>query len=280
MALNPDDYFSDTATAAPKAAPRYAPAPTTPEAADARLAEVQSAEEDIRAWAEGKRQKKAGGRQPAAPAASPAPEAKRKTLNPDDYFEPVVEPVVEPKKPGLMDRFGAFLKEGRSQPDPSLSGITPEQARGMVGEPEAQAPAAQPPPASATGLDAAVPRGRRGGVRSEAQPFVAGFAERENAPPAPKTAGQMLETPGGPTLSVEQQLTQEREQGSKSPALLAREQADAERAAREVAPQEARPLEITNRITAGIRESVQNPALRGLIAGGAELGKVGTGAVR
>lgn len=260
--------------AAPK--PRYAPAPTTPEAADARLSEVQSAEEEIRAWAESKRQKKSGGRQPAA--AAPAPAAKE--IGAFDKWASTVEPeqpapAPAPKRPGPLDRLGAFLAEGRSQPDPSLSGITPDQARGMVGE-----PAAQPPPGAATGLDAVVPRGRRGGVRSEAQPFVAGFAERENAPPAPKTAGQMLETPGGPTLSAEQQLTQEREQGSKSPALLAREQADAERAAREVAPQEARPLEITNRITTGIRENVQNPALRGLIAGGAELGKVGTGAVR
>ena len=60
-----------------------------------------------------------------------------------------------------------------------------------------------------------------------------------------------------------------------------RQAADAKQAALESRPlQQAKPLELTNRITTGIRESVSNPAARGVIAGVSELGKVGTGAVR
>lgn len=267
--------------AAPAAKPRYAPAPTTPDGAQARLAEVQAAEQDIRAWAESKRLKKPGNVAGLSASAAPPPLATEKPQGPGafDKWASTIEPPPAPpppKPPGLLARAGAFLTEGRSQPDPSLSGITAEQARGLTAADEPQ-----PPPAEPKGLDAAVPRARRGGLRSESQPFVAGYAERENPPPAPKTAGQMLETPGEPVLSDEQRLAQEREQGSKSPALLARERAEAQRAARDDVPfQEAKPLELTNRITADIRDGVKNPALRGVIAGASELGKVGTGAVR
>ena len=78
MARNPDDYFADLTSggAAVEAKPRYEPAPKTPEAADTRLAEVDAAEEEIRAWAESKRVKKGGARpapaEPAPPAAKPA----------------------------------------------------------------------------------------------------------------------------------------------------------------------------------------------------------------
>jgi hypothetical protein len=177
MAAGAFDKWAATA-AEPEQAPksRYAPAPTTPEAADARLAEVQAAEQDIRAWAESKRMKKSGNVAGLPPTAAPSaePDAASPKVGAFDKWASTIEqaPPPAPKPPGLMSRIGAALSEGRSQPEPSLSGITPEQARGITGEVDAPA---RPPDAQPTGLDAAVPRGRRqGGLRSEALPYVAG----------------------------------------------------------------------------------------------------------
>lgn len=143
MARNPDDYFADLTSggAAVEAKPRYEPAPKTPEAADARLAEVDAAEEEIRAWDESKRAKKGGARpapaEPAAPAAKPA---EKKSRPADEYFADLMPPPAPPKapeKPGMIDRAMRALGEGRSKPDPTLSGITPEQARGITGDVDA-----------------------------------------------------------------------------------------------------------------------------------------------
>jgi len=70
------------------------------------------------------------------------------------------------------------------------------------------------------------------------------------------------------------------QEGSQSPeAAAAQAQAQRERFAdRPYA--EAKPLEITNRLTSDLREATSNPALRGTVAGLSGLGKVGTGAVR
>jgi hypothetical protein len=236
VSLNPDDYFGDLkapAPAAPAARPRYAPAPTTEEGAAARLADVESAEEEIRAWAESKRQKKGGGAPaPAAPAAPAAPEprqpaAKQAAVNPDDYFEPL--PAPKPPKPTLGQR----VKQG-------LSDLIPRQDL---------------PQASTEGL---------GQTSDEMMP-----AEVRSDP----TAGQLLERPRT-GATPEADLVEM----SKSPDRRAAEAREA--AARNRPPQEAKPLELTNRITSDLRAGTQNPALRGAIAGGAGLGKIGTGAVR
>lgn len=130
---------------------------------------------------------------------------------------------------------------------------------------------------------------RRGGTRAEIQPGVsdaasiqarADFAARDpRRVDIAKTPGQLLEQPNA--LDISGRLQAEREQLSQSPAAIERARQQALYDARASRPmQEARPLEITNRLTSDLRESVSNPALRGVVAGAAGLGKVGTGAVR
>lgn len=131
--------------------------------------------------------------------------------------------------------------------------------------------------------------GRRGGTRSEAKPYV-GLTEDENARrqfaetdprrvDIAKSAGQMLEQPNA--MDIGGRLQAEREQLSQSPEVIERGRQQALYDARATrAPQEAKPLETTNRLTSDLRESTSNPALRGVVAGAAGLGKVGTGAVR
>lgn len=130
---------------------------------------------------------------------------------------------------------------------------------------------------------------RRGGTRAESKPFVAPTedenARRSFAQTDPrrvdiaKTPGQLLEQPNA--MDISGRLQAEREQLSQSPEAIERTRQQAlydARASR--APQEAKPLETTNRLTSDLRESVSNPAARGVVAGLAGLGKVGTGAVR
>lgn len=131
--------------------------------------------------------------------------------------------------------------------------------------------------------------GRKGGTRSEAKPYV-GLTEAENARrrfaetdprrvDIAKSAGQMLEQPNA--MDISGRLQAEREQLSQSPEAIERGRQQALYDARATrAPQEAKPLETTNRLTSDLRESTSNPALRGVVAGAAGLGKVGTGAVR
>lgn len=292
MALNPDDYFGDAAVkpageAAPSK-PRYQPAPTTQEGADARLSEVPAAEEEIRAWAESKRQKKAGGKAPApaAEAPAPAPAAERKPLNPDDYFE-ADPPPPAPKKPGMLARAGEFLSAGRSKPDPSLSGVTKEQAAGMLPPEEA---AAAPPAAPVEGEQQSL-------ARQPGEADTSPLAQRrrnrfaENDPrrvdrafnPGPK--GSVLDKPGALDYPAMQDMAgrnaRDQAAGSVSPERAAREQeeATAEFKGRRSAA-EAKPLELTNEISTAIREATKNPAARGVVSGLSEMGKVGTGAVR
>jgi hypothetical protein len=327
MALNPDDYFGDGAASpaepAPAAKPRYAPAPKTPQEADARLAEVQAATAELDAWADSKRQKKglgaidragregAGGKpstssvpgvvstpenfdeavggpktaQPV-PARQAAPESKPARsgpLNPDDYFE-AAPPPAAPKKPGMLARAGEFLAAGRSKPDPTLAGITKEQAAGMLpeeaasqpapGQPEQQSLARQPWEADTRPVDQ-----RRRGRFAEQDPRRTDVAFN----PGPK--GSVLDKPQAldypALLDMAGRNAADQQAGSMSPERAAREQADAQQAQRDKRPYaEAKPLELTNEISEAIRASTKNPAARGVVSGLSEMGKVGTGAVR
>jgi hypothetical protein len=284
MALNPDDYFGDAAVkpAAPEAKPRYAPAPTTAEGADERLAEVQSAEEEIRAWAEGKRKKKAGGAPPAtAPAAAPATAAERKPLNPDDYFE-ADPPPPPPKKPGMLARAGEFLAAGRSKPYPSLAGITKEQAAGMLPEEAAAAP--QPVPGQPDQQTLAR-QPWEADVRPVTERRRARFAEndprRVDQEFSPAKGGSILDRPEALNPAALQDMqgrtASDQAAGSMSPERGARAQADAQAEYKGRRPYaEAKPLELTNEISTAIREATKNPAARGVVSGLSELGKVGT----
>jgi len=105
---------------APVEKPRYAPAPTTAEGAQARLAEVQSAEGEIRAWAESKRLKKPGARPSAATVPQQQAATPAKEPDWDAIYGPAKVEKVEPEKPGLMSRAGKWVKElgGPVQPLP------------------------------------------------------------------------------------------------------------------------------------------------------------------
>lgn len=267
--------------------------PNSPEA-QAHAQQVADAEAELRAWSSLPRsQRKAAAKSAAAAAAAPAAVAATGKegdygVDFDEIFGPAKAPTPPkpPKKSGLA-KVGEFLSAGRSKINDTLAGITPEQAKGMLPEDPAAAPAA---PAAVQGEQQSLARKPwEAETGTLAERRRARFAEndprRVDRPFTPGPGGSILDRPEAldPAALQDMQGRNARDQavGSVSPERAAREQAQAVQDQRDKRPYaEAKPLELTNQITSGIRDNVKNPALRGVIAGGAELGKVGTGAVR
>jgi hypothetical protein len=293
MAVDWDQIFGDPKLGSPQEAPeaaavaaptspRYAPAPKTQTEAAARLAEVADAEEDIRAWAESKRLKKGGEKSASAPGGGPgdaAPKPERKAgrgVNWDEIFGPEQAPAPPPPAaPGLLERAGTWLREKATLPMPDASHVTAEQAQGMLPDESAgtASPADQSEPEQQTITRARDPRSF--GTQPDRRARDAFAASDPRRVDRPLTAAEMLQQPDP---DIGRRVLAERLQESQSPERQARERAEAIAAERR--PQEAKPLEWTNRQMEDLRAGVKNPAARGVVSGVAELGKVGTGAVR
>lgn len=300
--------------------PRYKPAPTTPEEADARLADVAAAEEELRQWAEGLRKggKRTSGRrepppvdpnsvdisgfQPGTPvgseASAPARSNEPKAAQPGAFdrwqaaldAEPAPPPPAQKKKGGLAaaaEWAKGKLTEGRSvdMPQPGLPGITPEQAAGML-------PADEAAPASRSPQEPDQQSLARPGWQADTSPRDQRarnrFAERDprrvDTPFVPKQGGSVLDRPEALAnevlLDIAGRNARDQQEGSVSPEAAAKRLADGREAFSRKPPAEAKNLSLNDHITYALRDLSKNPLYRGLVASGAELGKVGTGAVR